>query len=871
MVVNVSLSGNIFWNCANGNWSNPGCWWDGSTTRLPVSSDNVYLDGNRICRINSWYNAVAGSVKGPAWGTYDLSLVIEQNGSLDIAANLEMAHNSSSSIGEIQTYGDVNIGGYLSVAYFGEGLLHIYDGSVTVAGNIEAAYDHAGKALIILEGGSLSAYTIGELRGSGLNGDGVIIDIYEGRLILEKTDMDFWVPAWIDDGKIVGYGGRGTVLYDRDTTTPGRLTVWAEPFDKAGNPDPEDGSQDNPLPVTLSWNPAFGSASFDVYIGTDREAVERADRNSPVFMDNTTQNEYQPSLANDQTYYWRIDGLDASQQVIQTGDVWSFSTVFHCLGQLTIINGDFELPALELTGKYLGTELNYGLAGTGWNGQNIWGHLHDDGIAWGTPVNGSNNQVAYLSSEGSGQGRLWRDTAHTIQSGCTYVLSAGIACASNDIPDPNNGIIMKLQACDGGGTYDVETETIIRRGLRDNALSYIECMFVADNSVPQFLGKDIRVCFETLYPAGNQGTFKIDDVTLTKQPNYDMFLDNGYIKVGLNIHKGGAITWLSASGSSTNLVNDPYDPIPGFPDPPSEYGWGGRQIQPTLSSGNGVDYWFPNQVADTQGNMCPVLEYINTGKMLYTKTHPNHWWGDAPTPYSSAWPLTRYPIPTQCYLETWVTFEEPFSDTIKATYRWTVFRDDDRWDPSGSQVQEYPSVNLNADMNKLYIYNGNEPWTFAEMLTDIGGFGKDGKIEEVFNQVTEKWGAWVYPDTEWGVGAYTPKSDPANLVIHVDNGPLPVNRASILTPLKFDMSGVPKQTVVEFDTYFVVNEIHSIRNRIYSLHFGLGDVNFDGSIDNLDLSKLGYYWLDNDLDVDINGDGIVDFLDFSYFSENFNP
>jgi hypothetical protein len=33
------------------------------------------------------------------------------------------------------------------------------------------------------------------------------------------------------------------------------------------------------------------------------------------------------------------------------------------------------------------------------------------------------------------------------------------------------------------------------------------------------------------------------------------FLDNGVIKLGVNLDLGGAITWLSKSGSDVNLIN----------------------------------------------------------------------------------------------------------------------------------------------------------------------------------------------------------------------------------------------------------------------------------------------------------------------------
>ena len=86
--------------------------------------------------------------------------------------------------------------------------------------------------------------------------------------------------------------------------------------------------------VTLKWFAGSPDvASFDVYVGDDREAVEKADNQ----LQGGTSNKFNPNFAGNQpgsetnfgpvhfelgkTYYWRVDELDASGKLAWRGDV----------------------------------------------------------------------------------------------------------------------------------------------------------------------------------------------------------------------------------------------------------------------------------------------------------------------------------------------------------------------------------------------------------------------------------------------------------------------------------------------------------------------------------------------------------------------
>ena len=107
---------------------------------------------------------------------------------------------------------------------------------------------------------------------------------------------------------------------------------------KGGNPElasnlfPDDQAEDVPPDVTLSWSPGEFAGTHDVYLGTSFEDVNSADRNTPLSVlisQGQDANSYDPSglLALNQTYYWRIDEVNATpDNTIFRGPVWSFTT-----------------------------------------------------------------------------------------------------------------------------------------------------------------------------------------------------------------------------------------------------------------------------------------------------------------------------------------------------------------------------------------------------------------------------------------------------------------------------------------------------------------------------------------------------------------
>ncbi|MBT8069770.1 MAG: S8 family serine peptidase [Gammaproteobacteria bacterium] len=110
---------------------------------------------------------------------------------------------------------------------------------------------------------------------------------------------DYWQ---IDDVELEVYGGSST----------------GDPPAAADSPNPSHGAIDVPLNFVLDWNAGTGADSHDVYFGTDPTP------DAGEFQVNQPGTGFDPVLANDVTYYWRIDEVNTNGTT--TGSVWNFTT-----------------------------------------------------------------------------------------------------------------------------------------------------------------------------------------------------------------------------------------------------------------------------------------------------------------------------------------------------------------------------------------------------------------------------------------------------------------------------------------------------------------------------------------------------------------
>jgi hypothetical protein len=210
-------------------------------------------------------------------------------------------------------------------------------------------------------------------------------------------------------------------------------------------------------------------------------------------------------------------------------------------------------------------------------------------------------------------------------------------------------------------------------------------------------------------------------------------LDNGVIKIGVDLAEGGSITWLSLSGTTNNIVND-HDL--------------GREIQQSYYSGpqpynpsNNVNPawtnwpWNPIQSGDSYGNPSTELAQTNDGNTIYVKCRPLQWALDD--------------VPGQCTFESWITL----TGNVAVVSNRLVNLRTDTAQQFAAMNQELPAVYTVGTLCQLFSYAGNAPFTGAALTN----FPVTPPPWQYWN-ATESWAALV--DTNgWGLGVYHPGAD----------------------------------------------------------------------------------------------------------------
>ncbi len=249
----------------------------------------------------------------------------------------------------------------------------------------------------------------------------------------------------------------------------------------------------------------------------------------------------------------------------------------------------------------------------------------------------------------------------------------------------------------------------------------------------RFSVKAVLVAVFTLLPLKATGA---DDNTLDRVRRHEpkmSYLDNGVIRLGIDLNLGGSITYLSRSGSEQNLVNS-YD----F----------GRQIQMSYYSGP-VPFsvegkppkpewsfigWNPIQVGDAFGNASQLLEHRNDAKQMYVKCVPMHW------------PLDN--VPGECTYECWFELE---GAAVQARCRLVNDRPDRTQYPARNQ--EYPALYTNGPWYRLMTYTGDQPFTGGELSRIEKRPGEGGVWSDWI--ATESWAALI-DDDDFGLGISLP-------------------------------------------------------------------------------------------------------------------
>lgn len=214
-------------------------------------------------------------------------------------------------------------------------------------------------------------------------------------------------------------------------------------------------------------------------------------------------------------------------------------------------------------------------------------------------------------------------------------------------------------------------------------------------------------------------------------PERTAYLDNGIVKVGVDLDRGGSIGYLADVKKGGNVVNV-HDL--------------GRWIGQSYYAGPkpfGTAHpawkdwpWNPVSAGDVYGHPSKLLEKTNDGTTLYVKSVPMQW--------------ALKNVPGDCTFETWITLE---GRTVRVRNRLTNRRKDEKQYPALDQ--ELPAVYTIGKLHRLMAYTGDNP--FADKpLTEIPRRpAKDGRPQWTTFFATEHWAALV-DDDDWGLGVIHP-------------------------------------------------------------------------------------------------------------------
>lgn len=169
------------------------------------------------------------------------------------------------------------------------------------------------------------------------------------------------------------------------------------------------------------------------------------------------------------------------------------------------------------------------------------------------------------------------------------------------------------------------------------------------------------------------------------------YIDNGTLRLGVNLDLGGSITYLADANDGTNMINN-HDwgrqIQMSFYSGPNPFTPGGKQPSQTWA-GLG---WNPIQSGDYAGNRSTVVAHHNDGDAVYVKCIPMQW------------PLDNEP--GECTFESWIKLQ---GNTVHVRSRIDNHRADTT--QYSGRGQELPAVYTNGPWYRLISYAGDRPFT----------------------------------------------------------------------------------------------------------------------------------------------------------------
>ena len=275
----------------------------------------------------------------------------------------------------------------------------------------------------------------------------------------------------------------------------------------------------------------------------------------------------------------------------------------------------------------------------------------------------------------------------------------------------------------------------------------------------------------------------------------ELVADNGTLTVKFDLTRGGAISWISLSGSKRSLVNIADE---------------GRYIQQSYYAGKSLDRkadeqspswspwsWNPIQVGDAFRNRAKILDFRQSKDSLYVKCIPMQW--------------DMNNRPAEAEMEQWTYLN---GNVLTIRNRLTCHRTDNVYGDSIVCDQELPAVYPISALKNLVTYLGPKPFT-NDTLSKPEVIHLESGFWGRYENVPENWMAFV-DDSNFGMAVYNPLC--TRFLAGMSGVPgkeAADGSTSYIAPVKKEM--LTKNSVYEYEYYIVIGTLDEMRKRIYEL------------------------------------------------------
>lgn len=263
-----------------------------------------------------------------------------------------------------------------------------------------------------------------------------------------------------------------------------------------------------------------------------------------------------------------------------------------------------------------------------------------------------------------------------------------------------------------------------------------------------------------------------------------LYLDNGIVRIGVDMTGGGSIFHFSESKTRRNLLNHADK---GRFIQQSYYGekdgslWGSKPWNWNPVQGGGS--------SESGSSPAKVLESKVSKNSIYIKSLPKHW-------------ATGEDI-VDAIMEETISLKGNLAHIVYTfRYNGTTVHP--------NRAQELPAVFVDYALPNLVFYKGEKPFTKDTLTSVIPGWPNQPQ------RMDENWAAYV-DDNQWGIGVYVPGT--TNMTTYRHNGDLVPGEfgaaCSYFAPIR--KFSIKPEMIFTYDVYLSIDKIDAMREAFYNL------------------------------------------------------